>query len=62
MIFLFTDMFQSDQEEEKLFEALQEEDCVVYAHVGGRYADISQAHDLQLETAMEIHSAWGTFE
>ena len=46
----------------KLFEALQEEDCVVYAHVGGRYADISQAHDPRLETAMEIHSAWGTFE
>ena len=46
----------------KLFEALQEEDCVVYAHVGGRYADINQAHDPRLETAMEIHSAWGTFE
>ncbi len=38
------------------------EDCVVYAHVGGRYADIGQAHDPMLETAMEIHSAWGTFE
>ena len=45
-----------------LFEALQDEDCVVYAHVGGRYADIAQAHDGRLETAMEIHSAWGTFE
>ena len=45
-----------------LFEALQDEDCVVYAHVGGRYADITQAHDAKLETAMEIHSAWGTFE
>jgi len=45
-----------------LFEALQEEDCVVYAHVGGRYADTKQAHDGKLETAMEIHSAWGTFE
>jgi hypothetical protein len=45
-----------------LFKALQEEDCVVYAHVGGRYADIKQAHDGRLETAMEIHSAWGTFE
>lgn len=45
-----------------LFEALQEEDCVVYAHVGGRYADTAQAHDGRLETAMEIHSAWGTFE
>ena len=46
----------------ELFEALKEEDCVVYAHVGGRYADIKQAHDPRLETAMEIHSAWGTFE
>ena len=45
-----------------LFEALADEDCVVYAHVGGRYADIAFAHDLKLETAMEIHSAWGTFE
>ena len=45
-----------------LFDALQDEDCVVYAHVGGRYADITQAHDGRLETAMEIHSAWGTFE
>ena len=45
-----------------LFDVLQEEDCVVYAHVGGRYADITQAHDGRLETAMEIHSAWGTFD
>ena len=45
-----------------LFEALKDEDCVVYAHVGGRYADIAYAHDPKLETAMEIHSAWGTFE
>ncbi|MGI9334093.1 MAG: DUF3604 domain-containing protein, partial [Gammaproteobacteria bacterium] len=46
----------------KLFEALRDEDCVVFAHVGGRYADIKLAHDPRLETAMEIHSAWGTFE
>ncbi len=46
----------------ELFEALQNEDCIVYAHVGGRYADMTQAHDPKLETAMEIHSAWGTFE
>ncbi len=46
----------------RLFENLQDEDVVVYAHVGGRYADIKQAHDPRLETAMEIHSAWGTFE
>lgn len=46
----------------QLFEDLQDEDCFVYAHVGGRYADIAYAHDPRLETAMEIHSAWGTFE
>jgi hypothetical protein len=46
----------------QLFKDLQDEDCVVYAHVGGRYADIRQAHDPRLETAMEIHSAWGSFE
>ena len=45
-----------------LFEALKDEDCVIYAHVGGRYADLKYAHDPKLETAMEIHSAWGTFE
>jgi hypothetical protein len=45
-----------------LFEALKDEDCVIYAHVGGRYADIKYAHDPKLETAMEVHSAWGTFE
>jgi len=45
-----------------LFEALQDEDCFVYAHVGGRYADMKYAHDPKIEKAMEIHSAWGTFE
>jgi len=45
-----------------LFKSLENEDCIVYAHVGGRYADIDYAHDPRLETAMEIHSAWGTFE
>ena len=45
-----------------LFERLADEDCVVYAHVGGRYADIAYAHDGTKEVAMEIHSAWGTFE
>jgi hypothetical protein len=32
-----------------------------FAHVGGRYADIS-SHDPGIELAVEIHSAWGTFE
>jgi len=33
----------------------------VFAHVGGRYADL-RMHDPDLEIAVEIHSAWGTFE
>ncbi|MEC7211803.1 MAG: DUF3604 domain-containing protein, partial [Pseudomonadota bacterium] len=32
------------------------------AHVGGRYANIEIDHDADLETAVEIHSDWGTFE
>jgi hypothetical protein len=45
-----------------LFEKLAGKDCVVMAHVGGRYADIIYAHDGKLETAVEVHSDWGTFE
>ncbi len=46
----------------ELFKKLRAKDCVVAAHVGGRYADITFAHDNALETAVEVHSAWGTFE
>ena len=45
-----------------LFKKLQGKDCVVMAHVGGRYADVTFAHDETLETAVEVHSDWGTFE
>jgi hypothetical protein len=45
-----------------LFEALQGEDAVIIAHVGGRYADLRVGHDGRLERAVEIHSCWGTFE
>ncbi len=45
-----------------LFAKLADKDCVVMAHVGGRYADITFAHDGRLETAVEVHSAWGTFD
>jgi hypothetical protein len=45
-----------------LFEALKDEKCVVFAHIGGRYADIKMAHDTRLERSVEVHSAWGTFE
>ena len=46
----------------ELFTALQDEDCTVFAHIGGRYADIKIAHDQRLEKGVEVHSAWGTFE
>ena len=47
---------------DKLFHALQGEDAIVIAHVGGRYADVKYAHDRRLERAVEVHSTWGTFE
>jgi len=47
---------------EQLFRKLEGEDAVVIAHVGGRYADITRAHDGRLERAVEVHSTWGTFE
>ena len=47
---------------EQLFDALKGEDCVVFAHIGGRYADIKMAHDARIERAVEVHSDWGTFE
>ena len=47
---------------EQLFEALKNKDCVVFAHIGGRYADIKMAHDARTERSVEVHSDWGTFE
>jgi hypothetical protein len=47
---------------DELFRALEGEDAVVIAHVGGRYADLKYAHDGRLERAVEVHSTWGTFE
>ncbi|HEX2152055.1 MAG TPA: DUF3604 domain-containing protein [Stellaceae bacterium] len=47
---------------EDLFRALKDRDCVVFAHIGGRYADIRMAHDSRLERSVEVHSDWGTFE
>ncbi|MGE3624887.1 MAG: DUF3604 domain-containing protein [Hyphomicrobiales bacterium] len=46
----------------ELFERLKDEDCVMYAHCGGRYADITYAHDGRKEHSVEVHSSWGTFE
>jgi hypothetical protein len=47
---------------EQLFTALKDKDCVVFAHIGGRYADIRMAHDARIERSVEVHSDWGTFE
>ncbi len=47
---------------DELFRALEGEDAIVIAHVGGRYADLRYAHDGRLEHAVEVHSTWGTFE
>jgi hypothetical protein len=47
---------------DRLFHALEGEDAIVIAHVGGRYADLKYAHDGRLERAVEVHSTWGTFE
>ena len=46
----------------ELFETLKGRDVFVYAHVGGRYADLSVAKEADIQPAVEIHSAWGTFE
>lgn len=46
----------------ELFEHLKDEDCVCWAHCGGRYANILYAHDGKLEASVEVHSSWGTFE
>ena len=48
----------------ELFEKLiaNKEDAVCLAHCGGRYADVKVAHDGRVETAVEVHSSWGTFE
>lgn len=48
-----------------LFAALAtagEWDAIVFAHCGGRYADLYAAHDGRFERSVEIHSSWGTFE
>ncbi|MCF7838316.1 MAG: DUF3604 domain-containing protein [Candidatus Marinimicrobia bacterium] len=46
----------------ELFETLKDRDVFVYAHVGGRYANLRHAVGSGLTPAIEIHSAWGTFE
>jgi len=47
-----------------LFAALHRdgENVLAFAHVGGRYADLREGHDVAIERSVEIHSSWGTFE
>jgi hypothetical protein len=45
-----------------LFKALKGKDVFIYAHAGGRYADLKNAKEPPTNLAIEIHSAWGTFE
>jgi Protein of unknown function (DUF3604) len=44
-----------------LFRNLKGDGPFCFAHVGGRYADMDM-HDAKKEVAVEIHSAWGSFE
>ena len=56
-----TDIDTDCNSSDALFQSLKGSETVVFAHVGGRYADI-QSHEGNLERSVEIHSAWGTFE
>jgi len=56
-----TDLENDCNHSDDLFRSLQGTKSIVFAHVGGRYADI-QSHEGNLERSIEIHSAWGTFE
>ena len=57
-----SDLANDANSAEQLFAALKDKDCVVFAHIGGRYADIRMAHDARIERSVEVHSDWGTFE
>ncbi len=46
----------------ELFKTLRQRNAFIYAHVGGRYADLRHAAASPIDLAVEIHSAWGTFE
>lgn len=62
---LITDTTRSEtdcHDVKDLFDALQGEDVIVVPHVGGRFADVSYAHDARLEPSVEVHSSWGTFD
>jgi len=47
---------------EDLYRNLEGRDALVFAHVGGRYADAARDSGQERFAGVEIHSAWGTFE
>jgi hypothetical protein len=56
--------FEDSMDADSLFEHLKKQEdpkAFCFAHVGGRYADL-RFHDGEVEAAVEVHSAWGTFE
>lgn len=56
--------FEDSMDAELLFKTLKAQkdpSAFNFAHVGGRYADL-RFHDGDVEAAVEVHSAWGTFE
>jgi hypothetical protein len=59
-----TSVYENSPTAADLFDNLAKQDSAgpfTFAHVGGRYADL-RMHDPALELAVEVHSAWGTFE
>lgn len=59
-----TSVYEDSPTALRLFEKLRSADGprpFAFAHVGGRYADM-RMHDPDIELAVEVHSAWGTFE
>lgn len=56
--------FEDSMDAAELFKNLKKQKDPMafnFAHVGGRYADL-RLHDGDVEVAIEVHSAWGTFE
>jgi len=59
-----TSQFADSMDADALFAHLKNQNDPAgfcFAHVGGRYADL-RFHDDVVEAAVEVHSAWGTFE
>lgn len=57
----FEDIANDAPTTKDLFKKLKSKRVIVFAHVGGRYAELS-IHNEKIERSIEIHSSWGTFE